>query len=173
MYERTVAGVSPGAGGLIFHPFLQGSTDDPDSAGGFYGLRLDHTKAHMLRAIYEGVAVTQVESLDGLTTEVDAIRLTGGGARSESWAGMVADIADARVTIPDEGETGALGAALCAGIAAGVYPDVEAALDRAVGVSRTYDPDPDATARYRLVRKAFAQAIDGMEPTWETLKSLN
>ena len=173
VYERTVAGVSPGAEGLIFHPFLQGSTDDPDSAGGFYGLRLDHTKAHMLRAIYEGVAVAQVESLDGLTTDIDAIRLTGGGARSESWAGMVADIADARVTIPDEGETGALGAALCAGIAAGVYPDIEAALDRAVGISRTYDPDPDATARYRLVRKAFAQAIDGMEPTWETLKSLN
>lgn len=172
VYEEAVADAAPGANGLIFHPFLKGSTDDPNSAGGFYGLRLEHTSAHMLRAVYEGVAVTQASALDSITTNVDAIRLTGGGARSDAWAQMFADISTRPVTTPTERETGALGAALCGGVAAGVYQDAETAVDRAVGTAVRYDPNPETEAQYRAVTDAFEQVADAMERPWETLKSL-
>lgn len=172
IYEEAVAGVEPGANGLVFHPFLKGSTDDPNSAGGFYGLRLEHTGAHMLRAIYEGVAITQTSALDSIASDLETIRLTGGGARSETWAQMFADIAALPVAIPDERETGALGAALCGGTAAGVYPDVETAVDRAVGTARRHERAPGTEERYRTVRTAFFQAVEGMKRPWETLKTV-
>ncbi|MFC4360412.1 FGGY-family carbohydrate kinase [Halobium salinum] len=171
VYEEAVAGVDPGAEGLVFHPFLQGSTDAPNSAGGFYGLRLSHTSAHMLRAIYEGVAITQAGALDTLAPDIGTIRLTGGGAQSDAWSGLFADVADTPVTVPDARETGALGAALCGGTAAGVYPDAATAVERAVGTARSYEPNPAAAAAYRRVSEAFDQAADGMEAPWETLKA--
>lgn len=172
VYEEAVSSVSPGADGLVFHPFLKGSTDHPNSSGGFYGLRLEHTKAHMLRAVYEGIAISQTSALRSIAADVDAIRLTGGGAQSEAWAQMFADVSTLPVTVPTERETGALGAALCGGVAAGVYPTVEAAVDRAVGTAVRYDPDPETEERYRAVSDAFTQVADAMEPPWETLKSL-
>ncbi|WP_276275162.1 FGGY-family carbohydrate kinase [Haladaptatus sp. QDMS2] len=172
VYEEAVAGVASGANGLVFHPFLKGSTDDPNSAGGFYGLRLEHTTAHMLRAIYEGVAITQTSALDSIDANLDAIRLTGGGAQSETWTQLFADISALPVKVPAERETGALGAALCGGVAAGVYPNAGTAVERTVGTARRYDPDPQTNAQYRTVSEAFFEAKDAMERPWETLKSL-
>lgn len=172
VYEEAVTDVPPGADGLVFHPFLKGSTDNPNSTGGFYGLRLEHTNAHMLRAIYEGVAVSQTSALDSITTGLESVRLTGGGAQSEVWAQIFADISMRPVTIPTERETGALGAALCGGVAAGVYPDVDTAVDRTIGTVARYDPDPETKARYRTLTDAFSQVFEAMEPPWKTLKSL-
>lgn len=172
VYEEAVDSVPPGSDGLLFHPFLKGSTDDPDSAGGFYGLRLNHTAAHMLRSIYEGVTVTQVNALDSITTAIDTVRLTGGGSQSEVWSQMLADISERPIRVPSERETGALGAALCGGIAAEVYPTTEAAVDRAVGTASQYDPNPETESRYQTLTDAFEQTTDAMERPWETLKVL-
>ncbi|ADJ16529.1 FGGY-family carbohydrate kinase [Halalkalicoccus jeotgali] len=172
VYEEAVDSIPPSSDGLLFHPFLKGSTDNPNSAGGFYGLRLEHTSAHLLRSIYEGVTVTQVHALDSITTATDAIRLTGGGARSEAWSQIFADVARLPVRVPSERETGALGAALCGSVAAGVYPTAEAAVDRTVGTAGRYDPNPETETQYRMLTDAFEQATDAMERPWETLKSL-
>lgn len=172
VYEEAVTDVAPGADGLIFHPFLKGSTDNPNSTGGFYGLRLEHTNAHMLRAIYEGVAVTQTSALDSISTELDSVRLTGGGAQSEAWAQIFADISTRPVTVPTERETGALGAALCGGVAAGVYSDVDTAVDRTIGTAARYDPDPETETRYRSIIDAFSQVTEAMEQPWKTLNTL-
>lgn len=172
VYEEAVTDVPPGADGLLFHPFLKGSTDNPNSTGGFYGLQLEHTSAHMLRAIYEGIAVTQTSALESITTGLESVRLTGGGAQSEAWAQMFADISTLPVTIPTERETGALGAALCGGIAAGVYPDAETAVERTIGTAARYDPNPETETRYQTLTDTFSQVSDAMEQPWETLKTL-
>jgi sugar (pentulose or hexulose) kinase len=172
VYEEAVDSVPPGSDGLLFHPFLKGSTDNPNSAGGFYGLRLTHTNAHMLRSVYEGVTVTQVNALDSITTSIDAVRLTGGGSQSEAWTQMFADMSGLPVRVPSERETGALGAALCGGVAAGVYPTAEAAVDRTVGTASQYDPNPETESRYQTLTDAFEQTTDAMERPWETLKLL-
>jgi len=172
VYEEAVDSIPPGSDGLLFLPFLKGSTDNPDSAGGFHGLRLNHTTAHMLRSIYEGVTLTQVNALDSITTNIDTVRLTGGGSQSDVWTQMFADISERPVRVPSDPETGALGAAICGGIAAGIYPTAEAAVDCAVGTASQYDPNPETEPQYQTLAEAFEQTTEVMERPWETIKSI-
>ncbi|GAA0301885.1 FGGY-family carbohydrate kinase [Halarchaeum salinum] len=172
VYEGVASDVPAGAGGVLFHPYLNGTTDDPDARGGFYGLGLDSTRADMLRAVYEGVAVAQVTGVRDLRTTIDAMRVTGGGARSDIWPAMFADVFGGPVTVPTGAEMGARGVAICAGVAADIYADVDAAVEETVTVEREYAADPDATARYERVARAFAEARNGLEPAWQTLKTI-
>lgn len=171
LYNRVVEAVPAGANGLLFHPYLSGSTDDPTDRGGFYGLTTDHTKEDMLRAIYEGVAIAQTLRLaelappDGLRD----VRLGGGGARSDVWSDIFAAALDEEITVPVGEEAGARGAAICAAIAAGIHPDHETAVDRMVSIRRRHRPDPDVTAVYRERRDIFADALPAIRPTWKRL----
>ncbi len=171
VYDRVAGDVTAGAEGLLFHPYLDGSTDDPTDRGGFYGLTTDHTKAHMLRAVYEGVAIGQSARLDELTPDGDfaPVRLGGGGARSEVWSDVFAAAIDCPVLVPAGEEAGARGAAVCAAIAAGVHPDHAAAVDAMVSIARRHEPDPGAAAVYADRREAFEGALDAIRPTWKRL----
>ena len=172
VFNEAVAEVPAGAEGALFHPYLSGSTDDPDARGGFYGLTLDHSRAELLRAVYEGVAMAQCTGLADLSPGVTDLRLTGGGAKSRVWSETFADVHGDRVAVPDGDELGALGAALCAGVAAGVYDDHRAATDAAVGLARTHDPDPANVDTYRRVAGAFKRARENVRPTWKELSGI-
>ena len=172
VYDEAVAAAPVGAAGVLFHPYLSGSTDDPDARGGFYGLTLDRSRGDLLRAVYEGVALAQCIGLADLSPGVDDLRLTGGGARSDVWSAMFADVHGDPVTVPDGDELGALGAALCAGVAADVYDDHRAATAAAVGVERVDDPDPANVDTYRRLAETFEQARDDVRPTWKELSTI-
>jgi sugar (pentulose or hexulose) kinase len=169
VYDEAAASVPAGADGLLFHPYLRGSTDDPGARGGFYGLRLDHTAAHLLRAVYEGVALELARGVRAFGVPVTERRLTGGGARSEVWSAVFADVFGAPVAVPAGEETGARGAALCAGVATGRYADVDEAVAETVAVERTHRPDAAAADRYRTLAAGFERARESLGPTWETL----
>ena len=173
IYNRVVDDIPTGAEGLLFHPYLHGSTDDPRARGGFYGLTTEHTKAHMLRAIYEGVAIAQIERLAELRpqTGLEDVRLGGGGARSEIWAQMFADVRGDDVSVPAGEETGARGAAICAALAAGIHPDHETAVDRMVSLARHHEPDPEIASDYEVYRDIFEGAYSAIQPTWERLRT--
>ena len=171
VYDRVADGVEPGAGGLLFHPYLNGSTDDPEDRGGFYGLTTDHGKEHMLRAVYEGVALSQSARLRELSPD-DAtgdVRLGGGGARSALWSDVFAAAVDDTVLVPAGAETGARGVAVCGALAADVHPDHETAVDEMVEIRRRHDPDPDAVAVYRDRRETFERALSAIRPTQKRL----
>ncbi len=136
-YEALVGaaeGAPPGSEGLLFLPYLSGERTphlDPKARGAFFGLTSRHTVAHMTRAVMEGVVFSLRDSLEimrGLGVPVEEVRATGGGARSPLWRRLQADIygLPVRRTTADEGP--AYGAALLAGIAAGVYGDVGEAI---------------------------------------------
>ncbi|MDS0222466.1 carbohydrate kinase [Haloarcula sp. S1AR25-5A] len=171
IYDRVAAAVPAGASGLLFHPYLDGSTDEPTDRGGFYGLTSEHTRADMLRSVYEGVAIAQSAGLVDLTPDVhvDDVRLGGGGARSEVWSDVFAAAVDNTLLIPAGEETGARGAAICGAIAADVYPDHKQAVDRMVSVARHHEPDPDAAALYSDRRETFENALSAIRPTWKRL----
>lgn len=171
VYDRVVADVPAGSEGLLFHPYLDGSTDDPTDKGGFYGLTTDHTKAHMLRAVYEGVAISQSARLAELTADVEPtdIRIGGGGARSEGWSEIFAAAMDAQLLVPTGDEAGARGAAICGALAAGLYPDHAAAVDAMVSIDRRHTPDAEAATIYRDRRTTFEEALDAIRPTWKRL----
>ncbi|GAD52849.1 hypothetical protein MBEHAL_1609 [Halarchaeum acidiphilum MH1-52-1] len=172
VYDEVAADVPAGARGVLFHPYLNGTTDDPDARGGFYGLGLDSTRADMLRAVYEGVALAQVGGVEDLRDDVTGLRVTGGGARSALWPAVFADVFGGPVSVPTGSEMGARGVAICGGVAAGVYPDVRAAVDETVAVDRRVEPDEDAHERYRDLGEAFASARDALGPAWQTLKNV-
>jgi L-xylulokinase len=170
-----IASRVPAGTSIVFHPFLYGSNAQPSARAGFYGLAGWHTRADLLRAIYEGVAyghLSQVENLGDAGVRAESARLIGGGARSAVWAQMFADVLAMPIVIPNGNEIGARGAALCAGIAAGVYADYQDAVARAVAIEHEYTPGPAATAAYRAAYAEYRRLAQVMQEPWAGLQRL-
>jgi xylulokinase len=159
------ASVPPGADGVLWAPYLLGERTphlDPDARAALVGLTATHGRAHVIRAILEGVAFSLRETLtiyDEMCVPVSAIRLGGGGARSPLWRQVQADVYDRAVEIVEAEEGPAYGAALLAGVGAGVWESVEHACDAAVRVAIRVSPNPGAAAvldeRYRAFRALY------------------
>lgn len=163
-YEKLgqlATGAPPGSEGLIFLPYLSGERSphlDPEARGAFVGLSSRHSTAHLTRAVMEGVAFSLKDSLtimSGLGVAVTEIRATGGGARSDLWRQMLADILGCRIvrTTADQGP--AYGAALLGGIAAGVYSDVEQACAGITLRPDANEPDPASASIYEDYYPAY------------------
>ena len=126
----------PGSAGLLFLPYLTGERTphlDPQARGGFFGLTSRHQLSHLTRAVMEGVAFSLRDSLEimlELGTVPAEIRATGGGARSQFWRQLLADVLDRPIVRTQVDEGPAYGAALLAGVAAGVFEDIDEACDR-------------------------------------------
>ena len=172
------AAVEPGAEGLVFLPYLTGERSphlDPHARGGFVGLTVRHGRAHMTRAVMEGVAFSMRDGLEvmrGLDTPDDDLRAVGGGARSPLWLGLQADVygRPVRRTLIDEGP--AYGAALLAGVAAGVFADVEDAGARVRLRDEVTEPDPERARRYDELYAVYASLYPALRDAMHTLGRL-
>jgi xylulokinase len=169
----TASTARPGAGGLVFLPYLMGERTphaDALARGAFVGLTARTTKAEISRAVLEGITFGLCDSLDlirasasqalrGATLASGAnlteIRLTGGGARSRFWRQLMADVFDAPVAVTTSTEGPAFGAALLGGVAAGAFGSVEEAADALVHVSARVGPDAATAGRYRDIHAAY------------------
>lgn len=105
-------------------PYLYGSPHDVDASGAYVGLRAWHTRGHLLRGIYEGIAFNHRFHVDALLEGFAAtdIRVMGGVARSRLWPQLFADTLGRPVLVPQVPEPGALGTAMCAAVGAGCRP---------------------------------------------------
>lgn len=139
-------GVAPGAEGLLFMPYLSGERTphlDPEARGGFVGITATHTQENMTRAVMEGVIFSLEQSLRimrSLGVQTKEIRAIGGGARSALWRRLQADIYGLPVYRMAVEEGPAYGAALLAGVAAGIYRDVEEASSRVAVSDEVTEP---------------------------------
>ena len=131
-------------------------------AGALVGLRVSHTRGHIIRAILEGVAFSLRDTLTifrELSIPYDAIRLGGAGASSPLWRQIQADVYGRNVLIPAAKEGAAYGAAILAGVAAGWWNTVDQACDALDVVSAPTPPNPGALrileARYQLYRRIY------------------
>jgi L-xylulokinase len=169
---RAVDGISPRECDVIYQPFLYGAPVHPHARAGFYNLTGWHTRAHLLRALYEGIVFGHRYHLDRLRAAgvaVAVVRLAGGAARSAVWSQMFADILELPVEVTASSETGALGVALAAGVGVGLFPDLPAAVERAVHVTRTYAPDPTYRADYQQRYATYTRLLDAMRGEWDAL----
>ncbi|HTZ60699.1 MAG TPA: xylulokinase [Acidobacteriaceae bacterium] len=154
------AGVPAGSGGVLWAPYLMGERTpypDPDVRAALVGLGADHSRAHVVRAILEGVAFSLKDSLTifkELGIPVKAIRLGGGGARSPLWRQIQADVYGQGVETVQAEEGAAYGAALLAGVGAGVWPSVDAACDAVVRVAARTSSEPEAAA---ILQRSYAK----------------
>ena len=173
--NEEVASLSPDSTNIIFHPFLFGSNVQPSARAGFYGVAGWHTRVHLLRALYEGVVfghLSHIEKLRAAGGQINAARLAGGGSRSKVWSQMFADTIQVPMEVPDGDELGARGAALSAGIGAGIYKNYEEAVQAAVSVVRVHEPNPANTPHYLARYAEYQRLLDVMREPWEALNRL-
>ena len=170
-----VAGLPADAFVPLFHPFLMGSNVHPNAMGSFIGLNVGHTRAHLVKSVYEGIVFCHKEHLDKLLatrqTPPDCIRLAGGAARSKVWTQMFADILGLPVETAPVNETGALGCAIAAAAATGVYPSLSEACAAMCPAGERVLPDPRAheayQKRYALYRR-INECLDGL---WNEMRA--
>ena len=139
-----------GSDGLLWAPYLMGERTphlDPHARAALVGLTASHTRAHVVRAILEGVAFSLRDTFEifkAMNVPVEEVRLGGGGARSSLWRQIQADIYGREVKTVEAEEGAAYGAALLAGVAAGAWPSVDAACDAVVRIASTIEPDTES-----------------------------
>jgi len=174
--NEEVASLPPGSTNIIFHPFLYGSNVQPTARAGFYGVAGWHTRAHLLRALYEGVVfghLSHIEKLRAAGAQINSARLAGGGSRSIVWSQMFADTIQVPMEISDANELGARGAALAAGVGAGIYRDYAEAVQEAVSVIRVHEPIPANTPFYLQRYDEYQRLVKVMQAPWEALNKLS
>jgi L-xylulokinase len=151
---------------VFFHPYLYGAPGGAPLAGAFLGIRGWHQRPHLLKALFEGVVFNHLGHIDDLRggLEVDDIRLTGGGSRSPVWCQMYADALGTPVHATDAGESGALGAALLAGVGTGVWGSLPEAVDATVRMAGTYEPDAARGERLAETYETWKALADALTP---------
>ncbi len=156
---------------LLFHPFLYGSPHGDHASAGLFGMRGWHKRGHVLRAILEGITFNHKTHVDALKSKfpISEARLTGGGAQSELWSQLFADALGIPVVITDAREAGARGAALCAGVAVGVYPSLPAAADTATRVLRRHHPDATRHEQLRATYATYLELVEALDPVWRSM----
>ena len=167
-----------GADRLIYLPYLMGERTpilDSDARGVFFGLSAMHTPYHLARAVIEGVSYSLYSCLE-LLSEVGItpaeMALCGGGGKSPLWHKMIADLYGIPVHTMQSDEGAALGVAILAGVAAGVYPSVEEGCARVVRRNAPVIPDEAAHERYLGVYRVYSSVYPAVKNTYKDLAGL-
>lgn len=162
--DEEAATVSPGAEGVTFLPYLQGERTphrDASARGAFLGLTLAHTRAHLTRAVLEGIAFAMRDSLEilrELGLAPGYLLLTGGGAKSPFIRQLQADVYGVAVNTVNREEGPAYGAALLAAVGVGAYPDLSVATRATLSRTELQHPDENAHLDYREPYERFRAA---------------
>ncbi len=166
--DAEAAQITPGADGVTFLPYLHGERTphrDASARGAFLGLSLAHSRAHLTRAVLEGVCFAlrdSFEILRELGLHPDSLLLTGGGARSELVRRLQAEIYGVPVTTVQRDEGPAYGAALLAAVGAGVFPDIISATRATLTRTPTYTPTPGMHAHYDQAYARYRSAYSAL-----------
>lgn len=170
--------ISPGADGLVFLPYLTGERTphpDPTARAAFVGMTVRHTRAHMTRAVLEGVAFglrDSFELIQEMGLPIEQIRLSGGGARSEIWRQILADIFDTELVTVNTTEGAGYGAALLAGVGAGLWDDVEMACGETINITGQTTPASDAGDRYGAAYEQYRALYPKLKESFANLAAL-
>jgi L-xylulokinase len=150
----------------LFLPFLYGSPYEEPASAGFLDLRSWHDRAHMLRAVVEGAAFNHLTHALALASafKLDRAAISGGGSSSPRLAQLFADVLGLAVDIPEAKEVGALGAAVAAGLGAGVYASLEDAAAKACRVASRYNCEPTRHGMLRARYARYADIVEALRP---------
>lgn len=170
--NREAASVSPEDSCPIFLPFIMASNVHPNAKGSFVGITAYHTRAHMVRSIYEGIAFSHRWHYEKLRrcmdSDPDSIRLTGGAARSNVWVQIFADVLKLPVRTSSITETGAHGCAIAAAAAMGDYNDIPSAVNAMTHLSDPVLPQSQYFAAYDKKYSLYKRVIEALEPVWDS-----
>jgi len=153
--------ISPGAEGLLALPHFTGTASpdfNPQARGVFVGISFKHKRTHFIRALVESIAFMLRENIDllkSLSIPVKKVRSLGGGAKSDIWLKIKADVLGVLVEVPECSEASSLGAIVLAGIGAKVFPDISGAVKEAVKIKKSFFPEPSNVAIYQRIYQDY------------------
>ncbi|MGI6578873.1 MAG: FGGY-family carbohydrate kinase [Saccharofermentanales bacterium] len=166
--------IDPSESDLIFLPFLNGSNEDALAKGTIVGLTMYHNRKHITRAIFEGVVFSHLTHLNKLLInreKPESIQLSGGVTNSDVWVQIFADALQIPIDVVADKKQGAQGAAMAAGIAAGIYRDYDEAIRRCVRISKTVNPRPEYASVYTEKYKRYRAVVDGLSEVWDLFRN--
>jgi xylulokinase len=168
--------VAPGADGLIFYPYLRGGGAphfDINARGSFIGLDVSHSRAHMLRAIYEGVCFNMhwlydlYEELGIGIYSLDTIRAIGGGVLNDLWMQIYANVNDMKFSrLRSPQQSTALGAAIIGGVGVGIWKNYEEATGK-IGIDKDFYPEKNVTPVYKDLYRIYRETYENIYPFYE------
>ena len=159
-----------GCDGLFFLPYMAGERSplwNPDAKGVFFGLDYTKTRAHLIRAVMEGVAYSLRHNLETAVSagaEAAVLRSMGGSANSRIWTQIKADVTSHAIEVPASDTATTLGAAILAGVGTDVYNGFDNAVARTVAVHRRFEPNPATKAIYDGGYARYLELYERLEP---------
>ncbi|GAA1847330.1 FGGY family carbohydrate kinase [Brevibacterium marinum] len=168
----------PGAGGVIYLPYTSTSGERapfvaPAASASWMNLSVSTTVAEMIRAVYEGLAQSLCECMDELGIgSSSVVRLSGGGARSDTICQVLADVSGRAIERSDDAELGARGCAALALVATGTVESIDVAMNVLSMPVRRFEPDDDLYKFYSTQATTFRQVRDALRPQWPGLRQL-
>lgn len=160
----------------IFLPFLMASNVHPKAKACFVGLCNYHTRSHIARSVYEGIAFSHRYHFERLLAtrdkDVKEIRLAGGVIHSKIWAQIFADVMQYPIEIVDVNETGTLGCAMAAAVAIGEYKNFKEAAKYMVKLNYRLNPNPNHIGIYNKKYALYKQIILALDGIWDNMHGL-
>jgi xylulokinase len=174
-FEKAAAGAEAGSKGVLYFPWLAGERapfKDPRARGCFVGLSRSTSREQLYRAVLEGVALSMRsirEAIPGKTTRHGMLILVGGGARSDLWARIFADVFDSEVfTIEDEEDVGSKGSAIIAGKSLGWFSNY-LSLGDVLKVNKKFEPDQRRKELYERIYPVYRSAYPALRDLFSAL----
>ena len=179
LFDELVRAVPPGSQGLLLQPYWSPGLKHPgpEARGAIIGFGDVHTRAHIYRAILEGLAYALREGAERTSKRsgiaITELRVAGGGSQSDAAMQLTADIFGLPTARPHVYEASGLGAAMDAAVGLGLHPDFETAVREMTHLGRTFEPDPAAHAIYDgLYRQVYLEMYPRLRPLYETIRRL-
>jgi len=179
LFDELARTVPAGSDGLLLQPYWSPGVriPGPEARGAIIGFQSGHTRAHLYRAILEGLAYALREGAErssGRThVPLTSARIAGGGAQSPAAVQLTADVFGLPVGRAHTHETSALGAAIDAAVGLGFHPDVASAAASMIRVAEVRDPDPAVRARYdELYRSVYRPMYGRLQPLYRELRRI-
>jgi len=179
LFDELVRGVPPGSMGLMLQPYWSPGVrvPGPEAKGAIIGFGDVHTRAHIYRAILEGLAYALREGRERIErrsgVKMKRLRVAGGGSQSDVAMQLTADIFGLPAERPHTYETSGLGAAMDAAVGLGLVPDFATAVSQMTRVGRRFEPDPATTRLYdRLYREVYTQMYRRLKPLYHSIRDI-
>jgi sugar (pentulose or hexulose) kinase len=160
-----------GARGIIYLPYLSSQgivapIAEPTARAELFGLTNEHTRADLLRAVYEGLALSIRSGYEVIPGTMDEIRLSGGAAKSKFFCQLVADVTGKRTVVPSGSEFGAKGAAMLAAVGIGWFASISEALVMTRTDTQSYESHPDVKPLYDDAYAVYNELREALRPVW-------
>ena len=178
LFDELLAKVPPGSDGLMLQPYWSPSNGDgPETRGAIIGFNEDHTRAHLYRAMIEGLTYALRESKELLEKRtkksISRLVVSGGGSQSDEVMQITADIFGMTVFRPHTFETSSLGAAIASAVGIGLYQDFTYAVEKMTHAGDRFDPiDANKEIYNDLYHKVYKKMYGNLKPSYEAIKSV-